>query len=99
MIYVVATTQVKPEAREAYIQGARACMAETHKEKGCVTYELHASVNDPNQFVFVERWETREDLDAHARSAHLKVWREYSTPLKAAPTVIEIISDGKVQKL
>ncbi len=99
MIYVIATTQVKPEAREAYISGAQQCIAETRKEKGCLAYESHASVSDPNLFVFVERWETRDDLNAHGRSPHMKVWREYSAPLKAAPTVIEIISDGKVEKL
>ncbi|KPF96435.1 antibiotic biosynthesis monooxygenase [Rhodopseudomonas sp. AAP120] len=97
MIYVVATTQVKPEAREAFIAGAKACIAETRKEKGCISYENHISINDPNTFVVVERWESREDLNAHARAPHMKVWRELSTPLKASPTVIEIISDGKVE--
>jgi hypothetical protein len=29
----------------------------------------------------------------------MKVWREYSAQMKTAPTVIEIISDGQVQKL
>jgi hypothetical protein len=29
----------------------------------------------------------------------MKVWREYSAPLKVSPTVIEIISDAKVQTL
>lgn len=99
MIYVVATTMVKAEGREAFIAGAKACMAETHKEKGCVSYELHASVNDPDVFVFVERWETRDDLAAHSRAPHLKAWRELSAPLKASPTEIEIISGGEVQKL
>ncbi|MCP9629909.1 antibiotic biosynthesis monooxygenase [Rhodopseudomonas palustris] len=97
MIYVVATTQVKPESRDAFIAGAKACIAETRKEKGCISYENHISINDPNTFVVVERWESREDLNAHARAPHMKVWRELSTPLKASPTVIEIISDGKVE--
>ena len=47
----------------------------------------------------VERWETRDDLTAHAKAPHMKVWREYSAQMKTAPTVIEIISDGKVEKL
>ena len=79
-------------------QGAKECIAETRKEKGCISYEGHTSINNPNLFVVVERWETREDLNAHGRAPHMKVWREYSAPLKAAPTVIEIISDGKVEK-
>ncbi|MBI5129242.1 MAG: antibiotic biosynthesis monooxygenase [Rhodopseudomonas palustris] len=97
MIYVVATTQVKPDSREAFIQGAKACIAETRKEKGCIAYDSHTSINDPNTFVVVERWESRDDLNAHARAPHMKVWRELSAPLKASPTVIEIISDGKVE--
>jgi quinol monooxygenase YgiN len=98
MIYVVATTQVKPESRDAFIKGAKECIAATRKEKGCISYENHTSINDPNLFVVVERWETREDLNAHGRAPHMKVWREYSAPLKVSPTVIEIISDGKVEK-
>jgi quinol monooxygenase YgiN len=99
MIYVVATSQVKPESRDAFIKGAKECIAATRKEKGCLSYESHTSINDPNLFVVVERWETREDLNAHGRAPHMKVWREYSAPLKVSPTVIEIISDGKVEKL
>ncbi len=98
MIYVVATTQVKPELRDAFIKGARECIDATRQEKGCLSYESHSSINDPNLFVVVERWETREDLNAHGRAPHMKVWREYSAPLKVSPTVIEIISDGKVEK-
>jgi quinol monooxygenase YgiN len=99
MIYVIATTQMKPESREAFIKGHRACITETLKEKGCIAYEGHVSVNDPNLYVVVERWETREDLNAHARAPHMKVWREIGAPLRTAPPVIEIISDGKVEKL
>src|SRR6188472_433355 len=99
MIYVIATTQVKPESREAYIAGHKRCIAESRKEKGCIAYEGHTSINDPNLYVVVERWETRDDLNAHGRAPHMKVWREYSSQMKTAPTVIEIISDGKVEKL
>ena len=99
MIYVIATSQIKPDQRDAFIAGHKACIAETRKEKGCISYEGHTSIHDPNTYVVVERWETREDLNAHGRSPHMKVWREYSAPLRVAPPVVEIISDGKVEKL
>ncbi|MBR0894069.1 antibiotic biosynthesis monooxygenase [Bradyrhizobium tropiciagri] len=99
MIYVIATTPMKPENKDAFIKGHKACIVETHKEKGCLSYEGHVSVNDPNLYVVVERWETRDDLTAHSKAPHMKVWREYSADMKTGPTVIEIISDGKVQKL
>jgi quinol monooxygenase YgiN len=99
MIYVIATTQVKPEGREAFIAGHKKCIAETRKEKGCIAYEGHTSIHDPNTYVVVERWETREDLNAHGRAPHMKVWREFGAPHRVSPTVIEIISDGKVEKI
>jgi quinol monooxygenase YgiN len=97
VIYVIATTQMKPEGREAFIAGHKACIAESVKEKGCIAYEGHISIHDPNLYVVVERWESRDDLNTHARAPHMKKWREVSTPLKVS-TVIEIISDGKVEK-
>ncbi len=76
MIYVVATSQVKPESRDAFIKGAKECIAATRKEKGCLSYESHTSINDPYLWVVVERWESGEDLNAHGWAPHLKVWRE-----------------------
>lgn len=98
MIYVIATTRVKPEGRDAYLAGATDCVAATRQEQGCISYENHASIHDPNLFVVVERWASREDLNAHGRSPHMKTWRALSAPLKETPTEIEIISDGKVEK-
>lgn len=98
MIYIIATTQMKLEGRDAFIAGHKECIAETRKEKGCLSYEGHISIHDPNVYVVVERWETRDDVNAHARAPHMKKWRDYSAPLKNS-TVIEIISDAKVEKL
>ena len=99
MIYVVATTQVKSENKDDFIKGHKACTAETLKETGCLSYDGHVSVNNPNLYVVVERWETRDDLNAHGRAPHMKVWREYSSQMKASPTVIEIISADNVDTI
>ena len=48
MIYVIATTPMKPENKDDFIKGHKACTAETLKEKGCISYEGHVSVNNPN---------------------------------------------------
>ena len=47
MIYVIATTPMKPENKDDFIKGHKACTAETLKEKGCLSYDGHVSVNDP----------------------------------------------------
>lgn len=80
MIYVIATLTIKPGSLEALRAPAAACVAETRKEKGCISYELFASMDDPEKLVFVERWDTREDLTAHSKQPHLAAWRDASAP-------------------
>lgn len=98
MIYVVATLTAKPGKRDALIAGAKPCIAETRKEKGCVSYELFQSTSDPDTFNFVERWETREHLTAHFDTPHLKAWRAVGAECVASRAV-EIIHADKVEKL
>jgi len=77
MIYVVATSQVKPECRDAFIKAPGMHRRHPPGEGLHFLREPH-SIHDPNLFVVVERWETREDLNAHGKAPHMKVWREYS---------------------
>ena len=96
MIYVVATLTIKPGSLEALCGPAAACIVETRKEKGCISYELFSSLDDPEKLVFVEQWETREDLTAHSRSAHLAAWRDASTP-HLIERRVEVIHPEKVE--
>ena len=97
MIYVVATLTTTPGGVEALRAPAAVCIAETRKEKGCLGYELFQSLEDPDKLVFVEKWETREDLTAHSRQPHLKVWRDASGPHLVARK-IEIVHPEKVEE-
>ncbi|GAC1328190.1 MAG: putative quinol monooxygenase [Beijerinckiaceae bacterium] len=99
MLYVIATASVKQEKRDAFREGAKVCIAATRKEDGCVLYDLHESVTDKTRFVFVEQWTSREALNAHARSAHLKEWRKIAGECTSAPTKIEIITPENVDTL
>ena len=46
--------------------------------------------------VFVEQWETMEDLMAHGGNEHMKPWRKVVKECMTAPTKIEIITPEKV---
>lgn len=52
MVYVIATLTVKSEMRAELIAAARGAISAARKEEGCVAYELHESVDDPNKLVF-----------------------------------------------
>ena len=96
MIYVVATLTIKPGSLEALRAPAATCIAETLKEKGCIAYEMFESLSDPLKLVFVEKWETREDLTAHSKQPHLAAWREASGPYLDSRS-IEIVHPEKVE--
>lgn len=75
MIYVIATLRVRPEKLSTCLDAARAVIAATRKEEGCIFYDLHQSVTDPDQLVFVERWTSREALAKHFDAPHMTPWR------------------------
>ena len=56
------------EAREAF----EALVAPTHAESGCILYAFHQGADDPRQLAFIERWASREELNAHLESEHVK---------------------------
>lgn len=97
MIYVVATLTIKPGSLEALREPAAACMAETRKEKGCISYELFASLADPEKLGFIEQWETREDLTAHSKQPHLLAWRDASAP-HLVERRIEIVHPERIEQ-
>lgn len=71
-IVVVGSFTAKPgkeaEAAEAFYD----LMAPTHQEDGCILYALHQGADDPRRLAFVERWSSREALEAHLASPHIQ---------------------------
>lgn len=98
MIFVIATMKLKPGTRDKVLAAAKPCMEATRKEKGCIFYDLNVSQTDPDLLTFVERWESREDLGAHAKSDHIKVWRAASGEHVESRSV-EIITPASVDKM
>lgn len=98
MIYVIATLIVHPETRADFLENARTVIAATHKEPGCRSYDLTSSITEPNEFVFVERWESRDALAAHFETPHLKEWQRVSKDFVESRT-IEIVHPDKVETL
>jgi quinol monooxygenase YgiN len=52
----------------------RALIAPTRKEAGCLQYDLHRSLDDPNLFLLHEVWATREHHHAHYQTPHFLRW-------------------------
>ncbi len=65
MIVVQGVFRVAEQDREAFLAQSIETQEISRGEKGCIEYVFAADPLDPGRVVLSERWETREDLDAH----------------------------------
>lgn len=98
MIVVLASVTVRAEHRADFLENARTLIGATVREEGCELYDLMSSITEPNGFVFVERWASREALEAHFQSAHIAEWRRISAPF-IEKAEVEVIHPDRVEKL
>ena len=96
MIYVVATLKIRPGSAPQVLEAAKKVIAATTKEKGCVSYDLHQSITQPETLVFVERWEARENLASHFTQPHMTEWRAAGGP-HILERKVEIIDPANVE--
>ncbi len=70
-VVVVGSFKAQPGKEEEALAAFRKLVGPTHAEAGCILYALHRGADDPSRLAFVERWASREELDAHLGSAHV----------------------------
>lgn len=71
LLTVIASMRAAPGKREELCRTLEALVAPTTVERGCVNYDLHQGLEDPDRFFFYENWESAADLDAHLAAPHL----------------------------
>lgn len=60
-------------------------------ETGCLQYDLKEVEDDENQFVLIERWASKKDLEAHDITHHMIEADKLSATFRTKPaTVIKL---------
>lgn len=90
MITVVAHIKAKGGLEEEIKRELMGLVGPTRAEKGCITYELHQSVENKSLFMFYEKWASREDLDGHMHMPHMKAHMQRARELFAEPPKITL---------
>jgi quinol monooxygenase YgiN len=65
-------------------------------EDGCLQYDLHAVVDDPDRFVVVEQWGSREALDAHLSSDHMAAYAAEVPAFRTHPADVLILGYDRI---
>ncbi len=82
------TLMVILRAREgqALLLGAelQALLGPTRREQGCLNFELHRSVDNPEDYLLHEVWASRGAHEEHRRTAHFMRWNARKDALLAS---------------
>lgn len=85
MIFVIATSVLKPGCRPAFIDAVKANYAKVRAEDGCISYTLTGDFDSgfpvqeycgENTLVFVECWQSIDHLKAHLAAPHMAEFKE-----------------------
>ena len=85
MIYVIASIEVKPGKRDAFLAEFHRNVPNVRAEKGCLEYgptvdvktEIKAQIPlRDNTVTIVEKWESLAALQAHLVAPHMLTYRE-----------------------
>ena len=100
-IVVVGSLKARPGKEDETRAALHSLVEPTHAEQGCILYAMHQGVDDPTRFAFVERWSSKEDLEAHLGSAHIAALLERADELLAEPpdiVVYDAVPGGDASK-
>ena len=93
MIHVLATVQLHPDRREAFLEEFHRLMPQVHAEQGCLEYGPAVDVSTdipvqnpvgPDTVVIIEKWASLEALKSHLAAAHMAAYRERVKPFIAS---------------
>ncbi|GGB36923.1 hypothetical protein GCM10011502_07590 [Oceanisphaera marina] len=85
-LYCVARFRAHPGQVQALQQALKSLISETHREEGCLLYQLSEEVpyaganGEPWDCVFIEHWASREAFGAHCAQPYIKDYFEQVAP-------------------
>ncbi|MDZ7833539.1 MAG: putative quinol monooxygenase [Desulfobacterales bacterium] len=93
MIAVIAKLPVIPEKREAALAAAKELMAGVADEEGTINYSLNIDEQDPDTFIFIERYQDMAALTAHSATPHFKAFMERAAEFAAEAPEIRVLTE------
>lgn len=87
MIDAIIKITMPPEKRKEILQTFKAILTQIRQEEGCISCNCYVDIESDNSILFMEEWQSREDLDTHMRSVHFGVLIGAMKLLKKAPDI------------
>lgn len=73
MVIVTVKWNIKEEKLSEFLDIFSELAPIVHNEGGCIEYKLYKELDNSDCFLF-EKWESKEHLDAHLKTEHMKIF-------------------------
>lgn len=87
-LYIVALFHFKENHLNEAVGILEKLVVETHKEEGCLQYDLVEDSDNKGIFFVMEVWATTDHHRQHSASEHLSEFRKAATPLLESSTEV-----------
>ena len=85
---LLVTFEVAPDKEKDFLAACAPCIAATHKEPGCIAYELNHDTDHAEIYVMFEKFKSIDALNAHIKMKHTDtLLKSIGTMLKSPPKI------------
>jgi quinol monooxygenase YgiN len=88
VLIVIGDATAAPGRRDELVAAARAVVAATRGDRGCIAYSFSADVENANRILSIEVWADRAALDEHMTHDHTEKFLEIAPGLVAGEPVM-----------
>ena len=93
-LYLTARLKVQDGKAEELKKAALAIVEPSRAEEGCVSYNVHQSLEDETVFIWRESWKSKAALDEHFEKDYFKTFFAIANEIATKPP--EIILSKKI---
>jgi len=90
MVIVTARVKLQSGKSEEFIEAARVMQTHVKNDPGALQYSLCRAADDPDSFMFYERYEDEEAFAYHMSTEHCKTLTGTIDPLMAEPVQVNM---------
>jgi len=85
VLNIIAIIKAKAGKESETKHALQSIVGPTRAETGCIDFDLYQATDDKSTFMFYENWTSREVLNAHMQTAHIKAFGQKAGDLLAEP--------------
>lgn len=93
-VRLVVMINTQPGKGSQQLAAFQALAPKVRAEHGCLLYDLHPVVGNPDSFVLIEKWASKAALDAHHVAPHMVAAAQHNPSFRAGPATVLLLGDA-----